>query len=126
MTATQKIIPSGLRPAAKAALDETLRAAADVISEAIRRSLAVTFATIKASEENAIARLNEFTPTESLMDLRLAAAYLAIPKRTLEYLTGPTVLQVPFIWVGGVKRFRKCSLDNWLEEREVRRKAVKL
>lgn len=124
MPAAQKIVQSGLRPA-KPTLSDTLDAATDEMCNGIRDFVADTYARIKAAEEDAIARLNEFTPTESLMSLKVAAAYLAIPKRTLEYLTSPQVLEVPFVWVGHQKRFLKSSVDAWLRDREVKRKARK-
>lgn len=126
MPAAQKIVESGLRPTPKPALDNTLRAATQTMSDAIHAEVSRVFAAIKAAEEDAIARLNEFTPTESLMSLKTCAAYLDIPKRTLEQLTSPKVLEVPFVWVGGQKRFIKASVDSYLRDRETKRKGVKL
>lgn len=125
MKAAAKIIPSGLAPSPAPSLDEKALALVDDLADALRDSVRDMLANIRSHEQDAILRLNEFTPTEPLMDRKLAAAYLKIQPRTVDHLSSPSVLDLPFVWVGGVKRFRKQSLDTWLDEREVKRKAVK-
>lgn len=92
----------------------------DVMCKAIRTSIAASLARIREAEQNAIARLNAYVPTEPLMDSKQAAAYLKLPLRTLQLKSCPSNPAIPHCWIDGAKRFRKTSLDSWLDKNEVK------
>jgi hypothetical protein len=126
MTRASKIVPiRSEAPVPSPSIDDNVFALVDGLSAALRDSVRDMLANIRAAENDAIRRLNEYTPTEPLMDRNLAAAYLRIQPRTVDYLSSPSVMELPFVWIGGVKRFRKKSLDAWLDDRETKKAKVK-
>jgi hypothetical protein len=126
MNATANILESGLRPEPAPTLERAVSESTSSICHAIASSIAASLMRIREAEKNAITRLNEFVPTEPLMDSKQAAAYLRIPLRSLHLMTCPKNLELPFVWIGGVKRFRKASLDAHLDNAEIKRVKVKL
>lgn len=122
MASPQKIIQSGLRPQSP---EQKILELADDIGIALITLVKEAVLKVKEAEHDSISRLNEYVPTEPLMDSKQAAAYLRIPLRTLHLMTCPSNIVLPFNRVGDRKRFRKAQLDSWLERHEVRPKAVK-
>jgi hypothetical protein len=126
MSAVSKIVASGLHPAPTPSLQRNIAGHADAMCAAIKSSVAGCLARIQDAERNAIERLNEYIPTEPLLDSKQAAAYLKMPLRTLHAQTSPGNPQLPFVWIGGLKRFRKVSLDAWLSDNELKIARTKL
>lgn len=126
MAYPQKIVESGLHPKAEPTLDAKVLELTEQICIAFIGTVKESVLKIKEAERTAIARLNEYVPTEPLMDSKQAAAYLRIPLRTLHLMTSPSNIVLPFNRVGDRKRFRKAQLDSWLERNEVKPKGVKL
>lgn len=126
MPAASKIVASGLHPTPPPSLERNIAEHADAMCAAIKYSVAGCLARIKEAEQNAVDRLNAYVPTEPLLDSKQAAAYLKMPLRTLHAQTSPGNLQLPFVWIGGLKRFRKVSLDAWLDDNELKIARTKL
>lgn len=123
MPAAQKIVQSGLHP--KTPEQNVLEYAND-IGVAFITLVRESVLKIREAERAALSRLNEYVPTEPLMDSKQAAAYLNIPLRSLHLMTSPHNQELPFNWIGRQKRFRKAQLDAHLDRNEVRPKEVKL
>lgn len=86
-----------------------------------------TVATINEAEQSALTRLNAYVPTDRLLTLEEAAAYLRMKPRCLDEGTRPHREPVmPFIIQGGKKKFRKISLDAELERLERKPRAAVL
>lgn len=82
---------------------------------------------LREAEESALRRLEEYVPTEPLLNTRQAAAYLGFTARWLDEATRPGKEPVvPFMMIGGCKRFRKSALDQALTQKEVKPKKVTL
>lgn len=123
MASPQKIVESGLRPQTP---EQNVLEYANDIGVAFITLVRESVLKIREAERAALSRLNEYVPTEPLMDSRQAAAYLRIPVRSLHLMTSPHNIELPFNWIGGQKRFRKAQLDSHLERNEVKPKEVKL
>lgn len=52
-------------------------------------------------------------------DLETAAKKLEVSPDTLQYLTRPNNVEVPFAWLGREKRFSDYDLDLWYKTRRV-------
>lgn len=79
------------------------------------------------AEKAALTRLAEYVPQDRLLNVKEAAAYLKFSPRWLDEGTRPGKSPVvPFILIGGEKRFRLSSLDQHLTRLEVRGKKVSL
>jgi hypothetical protein len=107
-------------------LERAVSECVDAMCRAIRSSITASLARINDAEKNAIARLNSYVPTEPLMDSRQAAAYLKLPLRTLQLKSCPSNPLIPHCFIDGAKRFRKSSLDAWLDSVEVKAPEVRL
>lgn len=82
---------------------------------------------LRKAEKSAIERLESYVPTEPLLKTPEAAAYLGFSKRWLdEHTRAGGIPEVPVIFIGGEKRFRKSSLDRYLENREIGKKKIRL
>lgn len=120
------IVESGLHPKPAPTLERTVLQHTEGICDAIMATVKQSLANIKAAENAAVERLHEFVPTERLLDRKEAAAYLHLRVRQLDVMTRPGSTEIPFNKIGGLKRFRKDRLDGWLDETEVRKRAIKL
>lgn len=123
MGAPAKIVQSGLHPHS---WEEKVLRQVDEICLLFHGTVKASVDRIKAAEEAAIARLETYVPTERLLDRHEAAAYLKLRVRQLDVMTRPGSTEIPFNKIGGLKRFRKCRLDEWLEGEEIKKKAVQL
>lgn len=126
MGARPNIVESGLHPKPPPTLETKVLAHTEDICNAFMSAVRASLARIKAAEEAAIARLETYVPTERLMDRHEAAAYLKLRVRQLDVMTRPGTTDIPFNKIGGLKRFRKPALDQWLTDNEVKKKAVQL
>ncbi|HEY2711400.1 MAG TPA: hypothetical protein VGI60_02715 [Chthoniobacterales bacterium] len=81
--------------------------------EALRR--------LNKAEDEALERLRDYVPTERLMTLKEAAAYLNFSTRWLDEGTGAKRKTpiVPVIRIGASKRFSKRAIDQHLAQMEV-------
>ena len=113
-------------PQSEPRLERAVADSTDAICRAIKASISASLERIREAEKSAIDRLNEYVPTEPLMDSKQAAAYLNIPLRTLQLKSCPSNPVVPHCWIDGAKRFRKTSLDAWLDRNEVKPPEVTL
>jgi len=122
MKPAANIIPSGIEPR-KQSIDAHVAAIAELLGNISRDVIRV----LHEGEQDALKRLNEYVPTERLLELPEAAAYLGVKVRWLDEGTRPGREPVaPFLIIAGKKKFRKASLDAELERREVRPTEVKL
>lgn len=126
MPAAQKIIPSGLHPAADPSLESKVLGYTEEICAAFIAAVQASLLKIQEAERNAITRLNEYVPTEPLMNRTQAAAYLKLKLRQFDLLSSPSNPQIPYVKIGGQKRFRKVSIDGWLDGIEIKKRAVRL
>ncbi len=102
------------------------RTAAD-LAELLVQAASEALANIRTAETDGLLRLNEYVPTDRLLTLKEAATYLGFSARWLDNSTRQDKAPVvPFLIIGGAKRFRKASLDRELESREIKRPKVKL
>ncbi len=120
------IVESGLHPEPAPTLERTVLQHTDDICKAMRAAVKQSLANIKAAENAAVERLTAYWPTEPLLTRQQAAAYLNIKLRMLDVMTRPASTQIPFVKIGGLKRFRKLALDAWLDEKEIRKRAINL
>lgn len=115
--ARANVIPSGIEPAS---VDRELLDLVAQIESLFRKRVLMTLHAIQQAEADCLARLHEYTPTERLLDIKEAAAYLKYAPRTLDSWTRPGCIpKIPFILLGGEKRFRKTALDSWLDRQQV-------
>lgn len=126
MDAQAKIVQSGLHPKPPPTLETRVLAHTEDICNAFMAAVRASLDRIKAAEEAAIARLETYVPTERLLDRHEAAAYLKLKVRQLDVMTRPASTEIPFSKIGGLKRFRKPALDQWLEDNEVKKVQVRL
>jgi hypothetical protein len=124
--ASKKIVESGLHPEPAPSLDKRVMTLANEMCRVLTDSVRESLARINDAEKNAIARLNEYVPTEPLMDSKQAAAYLKMPLRTFQAKSSPSNPLIPFCFIDGLKRFRKTSLDSWLDRIETKSAEVQL
>lgn len=123
MPASEKIVESGLHPQSS---EQKVLDYADEIGMALVTLVRESVLKIKEAERQAIARLEEYVPTEPWMTAKQAAAYLQIPLRSLHLMTCPKNIELPFNWIANQKRFRKAQLDAHLLRNEVKRKETRL
>jgi hypothetical protein len=122
LKAAPNIIPSGIEPR-RQSVEAHVAAIAELLATISHDVIRV----LHEGEQDALKRLNEYVPTERLLDLKEAAAYLNVTRRWLDEGTRPGREPVaPFLVIGGKKQFRKASLDAELERREVKPTEVKL
>lgn len=124
--ASEKIVESGLHPKAPPSLETRVLAHTEDICRAFLSAVKASLDRIKEAEAAAIARLETYVPTERLLDRHEAAAYLRLRVRQLDVMTRPGSTEIPFNKIGGLKRFRKPALDQWLSDNEVKKAKVRL
>lgn len=120
------IVESGLHPAPEPTLERAVLQHTEQICRSMMATVKQSLANIKAAENAAVERLTAYWPTEPLLTRQQAAAYLNIRLRMLDVMTRPAGTDIPFVKIGGLKRFRKVSLDQWLAEHEVKKTALRL
>lgn len=104
-----------------------LLAAATALAEAMVAEAWDCIETLRNAETQAIESLRAYVPAERLLTTKEAAAYLRFTPRWLDERTRPgSIPSIPFILIGGEKRFRKESLDRWLDSEEIGQKRVNL
>lgn len=102
-------------------IDNEIHEASEKLGALIIQRATAALTVIRQAEKAAIEQLNEYVPTERLLLLEEAAAYLRMSPRSLDEGTRPGREPVmPFLIQGGRKKFRKASLDAELEQMEVR------
>lgn len=124
--ASKKIVESGLHPAPETSLENRVLGYTEEICAAFVAAVQESLLKIQEAERNAIARLNEYVPTEPLMTRKQAAAYLNLKVRQFDLMSSPSNPQIPYVKLGGQKRFRKVSMDAWLDGIEVKKARVQL
>lgn len=126
MGARANIVQSGLHPKPPPSLETKVLAHTEDICNAFMSTVKASLDRIHEAENAAVDRLQTYWPTEPLLTRQQAAAYLNIKLRMLDVMTRPGSTQIPFNKIGGLKRFRKPALDQWLTDNEVKKVQVKL
>lgn len=120
------VIDSGLHPKPPPSLSTRVLAHTEDICKALMAAVQASLDRIHEAELAAVARLESYVPTDRLLTRQEAATYLHLRLRQLDVMTRPGSTEIPFNKIGGQKRFRKASLDQWLTDNEVKKRTVKL
>ncbi|MEY2561833.1 MAG: hypothetical protein QOH88_26 [Verrucomicrobiota bacterium] len=120
------VVESGLHPASAPTLDRKVMELTANICSTFTASVRESLTRITQAERAAVARLEQYVPTERLLDRHEAAAYLKLKLRQLDALSSPRNPLIPFNRIGGLKRFQKNRLDKWLDDSEVKARSVTL
>lgn len=120
------IVESGLHVRPAPSLSTRVLQHTEDICKALMAAVQASLDRIHEAEQAAVARLESYVPTDRLLTRQEAATYLHLKLRQFDLLSRPADTEIPFNKIGGQKRFRKASLDQWLTDTEVKKKAVRL
>ena len=99
---------------------------AEQIAQALKDKINSILSHVTEAEKDCVKRLNEYVPTDRLLTLEEAAAYLHFSVKWLNAQTKPgKTPTIPYVMIGTDKRFRKSALDARLEEIECKPKKLR-